>query len=109
MAKRNKQPITVTISPQAKDDILKILDYLKQDWGQKVVDDFLQKLDVFYQIILINPRLFSFYNKRKNIRKYALTKQNVVYYRSRKNTVDIITVFDSRQNPKKIKKILPSK
>ena len=107
MAKSNKQQITVTISPQAKEDILKILDYLKQEWGQKVVNEFLQKLDVFYQIILINPRLFSFHNKRKNIRKYALTKENVAYYRTKRKNVEIITVFDTRQNPKKIKKILP--
>ncbi|MBS1667897.1 MAG: type II toxin-antitoxin system RelE/ParE family toxin [Bacteroidetes bacterium] len=78
MAKSNKQPITVTISPQAKEDILKILDYLEQEWGQKVINDFLQKIDVFYQIILINPRLFSFHNKRKNIRKYALTKRGLL-------------------------------
>lgn len=48
MAVRNKQPKTVIISPQAKEDINNILYYLSQTWNQKVVDEFLKKLEVFY-------------------------------------------------------------
>ena len=105
MAKRNK-PKPVTISPQAKEDIKNILSYLSQNWNQKIVDEFLQKLEVFYFIISINPRIFGYYNKRRNIRKYALTKQNIIYYRNRKNAVEIITIFDGRKHPSKLKKII---
>lgn len=105
MAKRSK-PKPVIISPQAKEDINNILYYLSQNWNQKVVDEFLQKLKVFYYIISINPRLFGYYNKRKNIRKYALTKQNIIYYRNRREVVEIITVFDGRQHPNKLENIL---
>ena len=102
MAKRNKQK-PVIISPQAKEDITNILSYISQNWNQKVIDEFLQKLQVFYYIISINPRIFGYYNKRRNIRKYALTKQNIVYYRNRRTAVEIITVFDGRQHPVKLK------
>lgn len=78
MAKRNK-PKPVIISPQAKEDINNILSYLSQNWSQKVVDEFLQKFEVFFYIISINPKIFGYYNKRRNIRKYALTKQNIIY------------------------------
>jgi len=47
MAKRNK-PKPVIISPQAKEDITNILSHLSTNWNQKVVDEFLQKLHVFY-------------------------------------------------------------
>ncbi len=105
MAKGNKrQP--VIISPQAKEDIFNTIVYLKEHWRQKVVDEFLQKLETFYRIISINPRLFGYYNKSQNIRKYAISKQNIIFYRNRKNTIEIITVFDSRQNPAKLKKIV---
>ena len=49
MAKRNK-PKPVIISPQAKEDIDNILSYLSQNWNQKVVTEFLQKLQAFYYI-----------------------------------------------------------
>ena len=105
MAVRNKQQIIV-ISPQAKEDILNIISYLKERWNQKVVDEFLQKLEIFYRIISINSRSFGYYDKRKNIRKYAISKQNIIYYRSSKNIIEIVTVFDTRQNPRKLKKII---
>ena len=105
MAKRNK-PKPVIISPQAKEDINKILSYLSNSWNQKVVNEFLQKLEVFFYIILINPGIFGYYNKRRNIRKYALTKQNIIYYRNRRTSIEIITVFDGRQHPAKLKNIL---
>lgn len=99
MAASNKLH-SINISPQAKEDILHIIVYLKENWGQKVVDEFLQKLKTFYHIILINPRLFGYYNKRLKIRKYAISKQNVIYYRIKKDRTEIITVFDSRQDPR---------
>lgn len=102
----NNQPKTIIISPQAKEDLNNILLYLSQNWNQKVVDDFLQKLEIFYYLVSINPRLFGYFNKQKNIRKYAITKQNIIYYRNKKTEVQIITVFDVRQHPSKLKKRL---
>ena len=104
MATSTKQKII--ISPQAKQDILYIINYLEEHWERKIVDEFLQKLETFYRIILINPRLFGYYNKSRNIRKYAISKQNSIYYRISKNAIEIITVFDGRQNPSKLKKIV---
>ena len=106
MAKRNKRPKPVIISPQAKVDINNILYYLSQNWTQKVVDEFLKKLEAFYFVISFNPRIFGYYNKRKNIRKYAITKQNIIYYRNRRTIIEIITVFDGRQHPVKLKNII---
>ena len=103
MAATNK---SVIISPQAENDILNILDYLKQNWNQKVIDDFLKKLESFYLIVATNPRLFGYYNKRKNIRNFTLSKQNIVFYKNTKTAIEIITVFDGRQDKRKLKKVL---
>jgi plasmid stabilization system protein ParE len=106
MAVRNSQPKGVIISPQAKEDISNILFYLSQNWNQEVTNEFLKKLEVFYFIVSINPRLFGYFNKQKNIRKYAITKQNIIYYRNKRKEIQIITVFDARQHPSKLKKLL---
>ena len=104
MAINKRKP--VIISPQAKTDIEAILLYLKNNWNQKIIDRFLLKLETFYTIISINPRLFGYYSKRRNIRNYAITKQQVIYYRNRRKVVEVITVFDTRQSPLKLKSIL---
>jgi plasmid stabilization system protein ParE len=105
MAVRNK-PKIVIISPQAREDIINILSYLSLNWNQEVIDEFLQKLETFYFIVSVNPRLFGYFNKQKNIRKYAITRQNIIYYRNKRKEVQIITVFDVRQHPSKLKRIL---
>ena len=97
MPLRNSERKVVIISPQAKEDIDNILSYLSQNWNQEVIEKFLEKLELFYFIVSINPRLFDYFNKQKNIRKYAITKHNIIYYRIKKKEVQIITVFDVRQ------------
>lgn len=67
MVKRNKPAKPVIISPLAKEDIKNILLWLSENWSQEIIDEFLQKLEIFYHIISINPRLFGYYNKQKNI------------------------------------------
>jgi plasmid stabilization system protein ParE len=105
MQKRNK-PKPILISPQAKEDINDILLYLSENWNQKITDEFLRRLESFYFIISLNPRIFGYYNKHKNIRKYALTKYNIIYYRNKKSRIEIIAVFDGRRNPLELKKKL---
>jgi plasmid stabilization system protein ParE len=99
----------VIISPQAKEDIDSLLLYLSLNWSQGITDKLLQKLETFYTIVSINPHVFGFYSKYRNIRNYAITKQNVIYYRTRRKVVEIITVFDARQSPFRLKKILSKK
>ena len=65
MARKNKQPLQIVISPQAKQDLTNILQYLEQNWSQKSIENFLQKLEAFYSIISINPNLFGYYNRKK--------------------------------------------
>lgn len=103
---RSKQSKKIVISPQAKEDVSAILHYLSKNWNQKTIEEFLEKLETFYYIVSVHPQIFGYYNKHKGIRKYALTKQNIVFYRIKKGMVEVITVFDSRQNPAKLKKRL---
>lgn len=106
MARQNKKPKPVLISPEARDDIAAVLRYLESPWSEKAVNHFLERLTSFYRLIALQPRLFSYYNKRKNIRKFALTKHHLIFYRNTKAAVEIITLLDGRQNPTTIRKKL---
>ena len=51
----------VIISPQAKLDLESIILYLKENWSQKVLDNFLLKIETFCTIVSINPHVFGYY------------------------------------------------
>lgn len=90
-------------SERALADLKNIIDYLTAKWTEKEVRSFARKLDKRLELLLINPRLFQATSKRKNVRRSVLTKQTVIYYTVDEKNVTIVTLFDSRQNPKKLR------
>lgn len=91
--------------PSAKQSIEKNLSYLKNNWTQKEVNNFLAKVEFYLDFIIKNPMAFAVSNKRKNIRSVLIVKQIRLYYKfySKKNTIALLSFFDTRQKPSKLK------
>lgn len=94
----NKRIIWSTASEQ---DVGMILEYLQSNWNRKTALKFINRIDNTTKLALDNPQLFPVINKRLSIRKIVLTKQNSLFYREKNQNIEIIRVFDSRQDPKK--------
>jgi plasmid stabilization system protein ParE len=90
-------------SPLAEKDLTEILLYLQNNWGEKVTDRFIYLTEYYIQQISQNPRQFPLIHKTKKIRKCVLTKHNSLFYRTSKINIDILRIFDTRQNSKKLK------
>ncbi len=90
-------------SDKALADLQNIINYLTENWTQKEIQNFARRLDKRLELIAINPRLFPKTAKRREVRKSVLTKHTVIYYETKGNVVSIVTLFDPRQNPKKLK------
>ncbi|MBK6281946.1 MAG: type II toxin-antitoxin system RelE/ParE family toxin [Draconibacterium sp.] len=89
-------------SSSARADIGNISDYLMNEWGKSVLTKFLLKLDrIIYQII-INPKQYPEINTRLKIRKYVVTKQNILFYKIKGETIEIVRLYDTRQDPNKL-------
>lgn len=84
-------------------DLQNIIDYLLYKWTEKEVKNFVRKLDKRLELISINPRLFPKTKKRRNVRRSVLTKHTVIYYETSTDTIRIVTLFDPRQDPRKLK------
>jgi plasmid stabilization system protein ParE len=84
-------------------DLKNIIKYLEYKWTEKEVRNFVRKLDKRLELISINPRLFPKTNKRRNVRRSVLTKHTVIYYETSTEIIRIVTLFDPRQDPKKLK------
>ncbi len=86
-------------SPLSEKDFALILDYLDKNWGQEVSINFINLTENSIELISINPRQFPFFHRRKKIRKCVLTKHNTLFYRDGKTNIEILRIYDTRQDP----------
>ena len=96
-------PKAVIWSRYADQDLDQILDYLKAHWGEQVSESFMEVTFEMVQYIGTNPKLFPIVFRKLKVRKCVLTKHNTLFYRETAEAVEIIRIFDTRQNPSKLK------
>lgn len=90
-------------SPAAEADLENVLNYLKENWSKRILIKFINKVEDTTALLVEDPALFPIINQELNIRKCVLTNQNTMFYRASKSKIEIIRLFDTRQNPKKLK------
>jgi len=78
-----------------------ILEYIEREFGAKARQTFQEKTQDFTRILIEFPEMGTLEMKEKNLRGFQLTRQTRVFYRVKKDRIVILTLFDSRQNPKK--------
>jgi plasmid stabilization system protein ParE len=78
-----------------------ILEYLSNEWGNKVTKAFVKKVYDFLDILSEFPEIGTLENKDKAIRGFVIIKQVSVFYAIRNNQIIILNFFDNRQSPNK--------
>ena len=90
-------------SPSSEEDFANILVYLASEWDEKVAIKFVDLVDAILMQISNNPRQFPIINKNYNVRKCVITKYNTLYYRNRRNYIELLRIYDNRQDPEKLR------
>ena len=90
-------------SKLAEDDFSSILDYLYENWNIKVVNKFIDLSDKLIYQISKNPNQYPIINNTIRIRKGVITKHSSLYYRINRNKIEILRIYDNRQDPNKLK------
>jgi plasmid stabilization system protein ParE len=98
-----KSTYKIIWSDEAYKNLQHIVDYLEKFWTSREIRRFARLLDKQLILIKRNPALYPYSNKSRNIRKSVLTKQTTLYYKITDAEVHLITLFDSRQSPDKLK------
>jgi len=93
----------VVISKIAERKIEKLFDYLIENWSFKVKSDFVKKLDKNISLIRSQPEIFPHSHKYPNLRKCVVTRQTTLFFKFTDKEIRILTIFDTRQNPDKLK------
>ncbi len=94
----------VVLSPTARKKLDDLLDYLDENWPRKVKKDFINKLDITLKRICKYPESCPESKEIKRLRKCVVTSQNSLFYRIGENEIEVITFFDNRQDPSKLKR-----
>jgi plasmid stabilization system protein ParE len=89
-------------SDDALNNLREIIDYLESRWTQREIGNFAKKLEKQLEIIKRLPLSYP-KSRKKNIRKAVMTKQTTVYYEISNDAIRIVTLFDNRKNPNKLK------
>ncbi len=90
-------------SLQARNDLKNIIDFISSNWSDKEVREFAKKLKKRINLIATFPAVFPKTLQKENIHRSVLTKNITIFYLEQDETVNIISVFDVRQNPSKLK------
>ena len=98
----------VFLSELAESKLLKLNQYLLDNWNEKVRNNFFQKFKSKVDQISKLPESCPQSKEFSGLFMCVVTKQTIFYYRihHERDEIEIITVFDSRQNPKKLERDL---
>lgn len=84
-------------------ELEKTVEYLEEHWTEKELHNLFIKLEETLSFICKNPDLFQVSDVKNEIRRVVILKNNTLYYRLKKNQIEIISFFSNRQSPKKRK------
>lgn len=93
----------ITWSDEAQKNLKTIIHYLESNWTEKELKQFAKRLDKTLNIIHKNPTIYPIIYLPTNVRRCILSKQTTIYYQIIHQEIRLITLFDNRQDQKKLK------
>ena len=87
----------------AAKNFAKTVAYLEENWHETVVSEFVRRT---YELLLLLsefPKLGELQDNKREIRGILITKHNKLFYRTDKNNLIVLKIFDTRQNPRKLR------
>jgi len=98
-----KNTYKIIWTDEAYKNLQHIVSYLEKFWTSSEIRKFAKLLDKQLILIKKNPALYPYSNKSRQIRKSVLTKQTTLYYKVNDTEIYLVSLFDTRQSPEKLK------
>ena len=99
MAKRPGMAYQIVYTQKARQTIAAVVDYVESQWSEKVASEFIFKLNRYINMLALGTLDGRVTAKKKDIKTILITKHNRLYYRIKKDIIQIILLWDTRQNP----------
>ncbi|MEP7237665.1 MAG: type II toxin-antitoxin system RelE/ParE family toxin [Ferruginibacter sp.] len=86
--------------PKAEARFQEIIEYLEYKWNNRVIEKFIEQTEKVLTQIKQRPTIFR-RSAKMNIHEALVTKHNLLIYRINGSKIELLTFFDTRQDPKK--------
>ena len=88
---------------RATEEFENLMNYLLSEWGDHIAARV--RLEIQLKIVRIHrsPENFPVFRKGKKIHKCVASPQTSIYFKVHPDFIEILSIFDNRQNPKKRK------
>ncbi|MCZ8230226.1 type II toxin-antitoxin system RelE/ParE family toxin [Flavobacterium sp.] len=96
----------IIFSRRSKLQLEELIEYLEYRFSLITKEKFVATLDRFVVLIQKDPEIFPKSEANKKIRKCVISKQTTLYYSFNNQEIRLLSFFDTRQDPTKIKKII---
>lgn len=88
-------------SPIARISYLNILEYLRENWPEIVIEQFIFRTEEVLNYIGKNPHLYA-YSTEMDAYKCVVVKQVSLFYKIKNNSAELLVFWDNRQKPDKL-------
>jgi len=85
----------------ALEELEKTIEYLKENFSEKELKNLAESIEENLILISKNPKLYQVSEAKKDLRRIVILRYNSLYYRIKNDTIEIISFFSNRQNPRK--------
>lgn len=92
---------TIVFKKHFLNKLTKLLIYIEQEWGKQVSVNFLNTLDKRLKTLTSQPYIGKNVASIPNVKGILVTKHNRIYYKITDTEIIILTLKDTRMNPKK--------
>jgi plasmid stabilization system protein ParE len=90
-------------SLESLENLSRIFKHLEKKWTEKEITNFSQRLEEQLYIISNKPNTYKKSSKLLGTRECVLSKHNSLMYVFNEHTLFVVTVYDNRQDPEKLK------
>ncbi len=90
-------------SLQAQTDFIESIDFIQALWNEQIAQRFIEAVQHKINLVERFPLMGSEVKFPKRCRKLFIRPYHVLFYRVSPEKIEIVRLFDGRQNPRKLK------
>jgi plasmid stabilization system protein ParE len=98
-----KSGLKIRWTEEATKNLESIINYLESNWTSKELTKFFQKLEKQLLLLSLFPEAYPFSIRRRKIHRCVLSKNLTIYYTVEDEYLVLLSIFDTRQHPSKMK------
>jgi plasmid stabilization system protein ParE len=95
--------LEIVWTPRAEQGFKQIIDYLKENWTEREVQNFIQKAFRLFELLSEHPEILEKSDKQKNVHRGAIDRHTILTYRiwPEKHTIELVNIRSAKRKPLK--------